>query len=160
MDETVKQENAAQAPETPDKTFTQSEVNNLIKERLERERTKYKDFEDLKAKAAKFDEMEEANKSELQKATDKATALEAELLSLKKEKEVRSIREKVAAETGVPIGLLTMETEDECKEQAKALLEWSKPGSYPAVKDSGEATGIKGGSTSQQFEEWFKTAFN
>ena len=62
MDETVKQENAAQAPETPDKTLTQSEVNNLIKERLERERTKYKDFEDLKAKAAKFDEMEKASK--------------------------------------------------------------------------------------------------
>ena len=117
-------------------------------------------FDELKAKAAKFDELEEASKSELQKATEKATALEAEILSLKKEKEVRAIREKVAAETGVPIGLLTMETEDECKEQAKALLEWSKPGSYPTVKDGGEVTKVASGSTSQQFEDWFKTAFS
>lgn len=160
MDETVKQGNATETQDNAEKTFTQSELNQILKERLDREKAKYDGFDELKAKAAKFDELEEASKSELQKATEKATALEAEILSLKKEKEVRAIREKVAAETGVPIGLLTMETEDECKEQAKALLEWSKPGSYPTVKDGGEVTKVASGSTSQQFEDWFKTAFS
>ena len=38
----------------------------------------------MKAKAAKFDEMEEAGKSELQKAKEKVENLEAEIQSVKK----------------------------------------------------------------------------
>lgn len=40
----------------------------FIQDRLTRERGKYADYETLKVKAAKFDEAEEAGKTELQKA--------------------------------------------------------------------------------------------
>ena len=53
------------AQTTDTKTFTQAELDAVVKDRLKREREKYSDYEDLKAKAAKFDEAEEANKTEL-----------------------------------------------------------------------------------------------
>ena len=43
--------------------------------------------------------IEEANKSELQKATERATALETELSDLKRQNEVRTMREEVSKET-------------------------------------------------------------
>ena len=57
-------------PTAGEKTFSQSDVNRIVEDRLRREQAKYADYDDLKAKAAKFDEQEEANKSELQKATE------------------------------------------------------------------------------------------
>jgi uncharacterized membrane protein YqiK len=47
----------------------QAELDRIINERLARERNKYKDYNDLKTKASKFDELTEAQKSELEKAT-------------------------------------------------------------------------------------------
>lgn len=69
----------------------------------------------------KLDEIEEANKSELQKATERANNLEAELNGLKKAEEVRLMRENVAKETGVPSSLLNGDTEESCKAQAEAI---------------------------------------
>ena len=65
--------------EGQNRTFTQEEVNAIVGKRLAEEKGKYSDYEEIKAKAAKFDEAEEANKSELQKAMERANNLEAEL---------------------------------------------------------------------------------
>ena len=75
--ETVNQENTDKNPETS--TFTQEQVDAIVAERLKRERAKYADYDDLKTKATKYDEAEEASKSELQKATEKAAALQKRL---------------------------------------------------------------------------------
>ena len=77
MSETVNQE-ATIENEVPaaEKTFTQKELDAIVAERLKRERTKYEGFDELKAKAAKFDELEEASKSELQKVTERAEKLQ------------------------------------------------------------------------------------
>ncbi|MBQ1571918.1 MAG: hypothetical protein IIZ78_12380, partial [Clostridiales bacterium] len=48
------------------RTFTQDELNAIVGKRLAEEKGKYADYDVLKAKAAKFDEAEEAAKSELQ----------------------------------------------------------------------------------------------
>ena len=61
-----------------EKTFTQAELNAIVQKRLGEEKAKYENYEELKAKALKFDELEEQNKSELQKANDKAEALQKE----------------------------------------------------------------------------------
>lgn len=151
------QENTVE--EQAQRTFTQSELDAIVKDRLAREKGKYADYEELKAKATKFDEYEEANKSELQKATERAEALEAELNGLKKAESIRSIREKVATETGVPIGLLTADTEDECKNQAQSILTFANPQSYPSVKDGGEVNNVGKPTTKQQFAEWANNAF-
>lgn len=158
MSETVNQGNMATNQENGQKTFTQEELNAIVNDRLGRQKAKFADYDDLKAKAEKFDKLEEASKSELQKATEKATALQSELDAIKKQSELRDIREKVAKETGVTANLLTGDTEDACKEQAKAILEFagSQKG-YPVVKDGGEAGGNINNSTRQQFAEWFNS---
>ena len=65
------------------RTFTQEEVNAIVGKRLAEEKGKYADYDVLKAKADKFDEAEEASKSELQKATERANNLESELNAFK-----------------------------------------------------------------------------
>ena len=121
MAETVNQEAQAAAsaaqttPAQPaGKTFTQAELDSIVADRLARERAKYPDYEDLKAKAAKYDAAEEAGKSELQKANDRAAALKTELDALKKANQLREIREKVAKEKNVPASLLNGDSEEAC----------------------------------------------
>lgn len=152
--ETVNQEvNATQ--EQQEAKFTQADLDRIVKDRLTREREKYGDYDALKAKAEKFDEIEEASKTELQKATEKAKALQDELDAFKKAEGLRTMREKVAHDTGVPVNLLTAESEDACKEQAKQILEFSRPSGYPQVKDGGEVRTSGKKSTRDSFAEWF-----
>lgn len=148
--------NAEQIQETTPqgKTFTQEEVNKLVQERLGKERAKYENYEALKDKAAKFDEMQEASKSELQKAQEKAAKLEAEITSMKKEAEVTAMRLKVATEKGVPVDLLNGETEEACQAQADKLLAFKGDTGYPVVKDGGEVRVSGKASTAEQFENW------
>lgn len=155
--ETVNQEN--KATENTEKTFTQAEVDAIVGDRLKRDRQKYADYDALKEKAEKFDAMEEANKSELQKAIERGDALQNELNTMKAANTVRDMREKVAEETGVPASLLTANTEEECAEQARAILEYANPKGYPNIRDGGEVTHTGKPTTRQQFAEWANKAF-
>ena len=69
-----------------------------------------------------------------------SAALETELNGLKDANRIRDIRAAVAKETGVPMELLTADSEDACKAQAKGIMDSVKGGSYPEVKDGGEPT--------------------
>lgn len=144
--------------EAAQKTFTQEELDAIVNNRLSRERKKYDgvDLDELMAKAKRLDELEEASKTELQKATEKADALKAELDALKKADKVRELREKVAKDTGVPAELLTMDTEEACKEQAEAIKKYANPG-YPNVKDGGDAGSGQGASTREMFANWMQS---
>ena len=119
-----------------EKTFTQAEIDAIIEGRLAREKQKYADYESLKEKADKYDEFQQQNKSELQKATEKADALQAELDTLKKEGTVRQVREKVSKELNIPAELLSGEDEETCKKQAEAILKFAKPKSYPGTSEN------------------------
>lgn len=162
MAETVNQETngtAAETQENEQRTFTQAEMNAIIQDRLTRERGKYADYEALKAKAAKFDAAEEAGKTELQKANEKADALQKQVDAFTKAEQLRTVREKVSKETGVPAELLFGESEEVCKAQAKAILDYARPGTYPTVKDGGEITNTNvAGKTRDQFADWFRQA--
>lgn len=139
------------------RTFTQDEVNQIVADRLKRESAKYADYEQLKTKASKFDENEEAKKTELQKANEKTAELQRQLDAMNQEKAQRDIREKVAKETGVPASLLTGTTEEICKEQAEAILEFKgEKQSYPSVKDGGDPNKVQTKSAKDDFAEWFK----
>lgn len=153
MDETVNQV-ATENPET--KTFTQAELDHIVGERLAREREKYQDYDALKEKAAKLDSLEESQKSELQKATERATAAEKELAEMKKSAAIREVRDKVSQETGVPANLLTGETEEECKKIAEGIKAYATP-SYPRVEDHGEsrfAQNVSADPAKRQFADW------
>ena len=149
----------SQETATEEKTFTQAEVNSFLKKEKEKMLAKYEGFEDYKAKAEKLDEIEAANKSELDKANEKAERLEKELNAIKEAEKLREIKETVAKETGIPAHLLTGATEEECKAQAAAIAEYAKPTPYPAVKDGGEISNMNKTSTRQQFAEWTNQVF-
>lgn len=145
--------------ESQTRTFTQDELNAIVGKRLAEEKNKYADYDVLKAKAEKFDEAEEASKSELQKATERANALETELNGLKKAEEVRLMREKVANETGIPSNLLTGSSEEECKAQAEAIKAYATPSGYPKVKDGGEMPKPTSGNAKADFAEYMSSVF-
>lgn len=121
------------------KLFTQEEVNEWLAKDRRKTAEKYADYESLKEKAAKFDEIEEANKSELEKANEQIASLTAQLDGIKKAEELRDLRTKIATENHIPVELLTGATEEECNAQVstiKGVLE--KNGIPIAVNDSGE----------------------
>lgn len=121
-----------------EKTFTQSEMDAIIGDRLKRERQKYSDYDDLKAKAAEYDKAQEASKSELQRAIEQRDALQAELGSLKAAQERAELVAKVAAEKGVSAEMLSRMSGD-VEENAAFLAEQeAKRPKYGAVPDAGE----------------------
>lgn len=154
--ETVNQENATTNTQEESKTFTQEEVNGIVNDRLARERKKYEgiDLAELKRKAAEFDRIEESNKSELDRANEKAASLQAELDSIKKANELKTMRELVAEKTGVPANLLTAEDEDSCMEQAKAIKAFAVPEGYPTVRDGGEPQNMTKSTAREEFARW------
>ena len=91
----------------------------------------------------------------LKAAIDKANGLQAELDTMKAAETVRLTREEVAKSVGVPAHLLTGETKEACEAQAKSILEFAKPSSYPSVSDGGEPIGTPKKATRDQFAEHF-----
>lgn len=156
MEETMTTEVGTEITQTTEeaRTFTQEELNKIVQERVFKERAKYENYEEMKAKAAKFDEMEEASKTELQKAQERAEKLEAKLKGIEAEQEVRAIKEKVSTETGVPINLLTGTTEEDCKTQADAILGFAKVAGYPTIRDGGEPQRLSKNSARDDFKNW------
>ena len=95
MNETVNQENMTNqnaGTEEQSRTFTQAELDQIVSDRLSREKAKYADYDSLKDKAKKFDQMEEASKSELQKATERADSLQQKLDAMTRAENTRQIR--------------------------------------------------------------------
>lgn len=149
-----------QGNEQNERTFAQAEVDAIVETRLKRERAKYADYDELKAKADKYDESVENAKSELQKATERADALQAQVDQMTRANSEREMRARVAEETGVPVSLLTGATEEDCEAQAKAILSFAKPDTYPQVKDKGESNHSPGKkTTSEQFAKWAEEQF-
>ena len=123
MNETVNQEMNENAPaQQENRTFTQDEVNAIVADRLARERAKYADYDNLKAQAGKTD------------------ALQQQLDAIAADKARREMKQKVSDATGVPVELLTGETEEACTAQAQAIRAYANP--YPNVKDGGTAGAI------------------
>lgn len=103
-------------------TFSQADVDRIVAERLSRERGKYADYDEIKAKATKLDELEQANQSEAEKmrgqledALGKATRTQIELW-----------RERAARQHGLSdedMQFVTGDTEEQIAERAKAFAE-------------------------------------
>lgn len=136
------------------KTFSQDEVNHIVANRVK----KYADYDELKKKAEMYDQIEEANKTELQKAQERADGLQAELDAMKKTNALRDLRDEVSKEKGVPASLLTGSTKEECEAQADQILSFAKNQSgYPVVKDGGEPKVTTSKATRDQFADWLNS---
>ena len=133
VDDTGKQEAKTE------RVFTQAEMDAIIGDRLNRERSKYADYDDLKAKAAKLDELEEAGKTELEKTSEALAAVTKELEQLKAERERAALVAQVADETGVPqavVASLNGADADALKAQAEAIAA-SYKGANASIPEAG-----------------------
>lgn len=96
-------------PAAEPRTFTQEQLDRIVQDRLARaKQAPPADYEDLKAAAARLAELEEANKTELQKAQDRATQLEkdaAEARELAQRTKVESAIVAEAARRGADVDL-------------------------------------------------------
>lgn len=97
-------------PDSTPPAFTQDDVNRMIADRLSRQKEsierefgeKFGDYDALKDKATKFDEIDERSKTELQKLTERAEKAERLIAERdeadRKAKAEAELREKLAKE--------------------------------------------------------------
>ena len=76
---------------------SQDDLNRVITERVNRERAKFADYTDLKTKAAKLDQIEQANKSEADKFSERIASLETENTAIKSQ----ALRSRIQAKFSV-----------------------------------------------------------
>lgn len=133
---------------------SQEDLNRIISDRLSRQKEKlekenaekFADYDDLKAKASSLDEIEEARKSELQKATERAEAAEkavAERAEVdakreaeeKAKRELAEVRDAVAKEKGVDASVLRGGSREDLEAHADSIK--SLIGSSSVVSKSG-----------------------
>lgn len=115
----------AAAQSGQERTFTQQEVNSLVGAARQKERSKYADYDDLKAQAAAH-----ADYDEVVAERDRLKAAEAR----------QALVAKVAAESGVPASLVAMldgADEESLAAQAAELAKALKSKAYPNVDDNG-----------------------
>ncbi len=144
----------AAVPEETQQTFTQDDVNRIVAQRVARVKSEPPaDYEELKAKAAKFDEAQEAAKSDLQKASERAERAERELAELKGKVERAAKVAEIARDTGVDADILGAMTGD-IEENAR-LLQAKQP--KPSAHDGGEFPGFSAspsGDPAAEFARW------
>lgn len=141
-----------------DRTFTQAELDRIVQSRVAEEAKKYADY---KEKAEKYDAQLESEKTDLQKATERANNLQKQLDAMKSANAISEIRSKVSKDTSVPVELLTADTEEACKAQADAILKFAKPSGYPGTK-SNNTKRSSGSNTDgdDAFREFAREIFN
>ncbi|HET7386856.1 MAG TPA: DUF4355 domain-containing protein [Nocardioidaceae bacterium] len=127
---------------------SQADFDRIVGERLARERAKFSDYDDLKQKASEFDKLAEAQKSEAQKAIERAEKAERTAA----EHQTSLLRYQVAASKGVPADLVDFLTgaDQSAMEQAadRLLAHVQKPNGVPSF-DGGSHTVVQGGDMNQ-----------
>jgi hypothetical protein len=111
---------------------SQDDLNKVIAQRLERERSKFADYADVKAKAERLDKIEEANKSQTERLQEQAAKAFADAENARAE----LLRYQVASAHGITdtddIDLfLTGKDEGTLKRQAERLAARTEEASKP-----------------------------
>jgi hypothetical protein len=149
---------------------SQAELNRIIAERIKRVEAKYAGHADAVKKAAEFDKITEAQKSELQKVQERAEAAEKRAADLEAAeqkrvadaeaaKQIADWKADVSKKTGVPVEVLRGSDLAEIQahaESLKALLpEPRKPG---YVSGEGRTVAAGKGDPRQIFAEILKSS--
>lgn len=125
----------------PPRTFTQEEVNAMMGKVRREVEGKYAGFDDLKAKAARYDEAQAAAKTDLEKAVERADRAEAEARALREAKARADLAAEVSAATDVPAALIQGDDEEAMRASAGAIAAWAAS-SHVAPADKGGAAGV------------------
>lgn len=129
---------------------TQEEFDEAIKGRLQREKQKYSDYEEIKGKLANYETQIGELNGALQSANDKIATFDAELADRDSKisaLETSSLRTRIAHETGLgfdAVSFLNGNTEDEIKASAEALKGIIKKSVVPPQASGEPATGGAG----------------
>lgn len=119
---TPKVEEAENSPiESSERMFTQEQVNKLVGEARRKATNKNENYELYKQAYEELEAIKQANKSELERAQEKASKLEAELGELKHAQEIQRITNDIALEMGVPADVLRGNSEEEIRKHAETL---------------------------------------
>lgn len=100
---------------------SQAAFDAMVKDRLARERGKFADYEDLKARAALFDEREQAGKSEAEKTAERLAALESDLEKSRTEALRARVQAKFKLDDDDAALFLTATDEETLTKQAERL---------------------------------------
>lgn len=128
----------------PGKTFTQEELDRIIAERLNREREKYKDYNDLKKAAEELKKIKESQMSETERLQARVAELERHLADKDRETaeaRLETLKLKVLDELGLPKAWaerLFGTNEEEIKADAKNLAK--------LLGEAGKGKGVGSGS--------------
>lgn len=130
---------------------TQEQLDELIKDRLDRQKAKFNDVEEnYKKEIESLKANIQANESKFKEANDKLQSHDEEVAKLNAEistYKLESMKHKVAHENGLPYELaarLTGETEDALKQDAEALKKYvNKPQAIPLATPEVEPDGEK-----------------
>ena len=126
------------------KTFTQSEVDEIVKKRLARAKSDVPaDYEELKTKAQKFDELEEANKTELQKANEELEKLKTDIANRDAKAKADALKAQISKEIGVPAELIAGASEEEMRTWAQSVADFAKKDTAPVLNNAGKFAGAK-----------------
>ena len=123
---------------------TQEELDRIIGERLKRERDatekKYADFETLKEKAARYNEIEKLSAKDAELASSNSTI--SELTARANKAENSMLKAKIAHENGVPLelaGRLVGETEEDIRKDVETFASFFTK-SAPPLRSADPAT--------------------
>lgn len=134
---------------------SQDDLNRIITDRVNRERAKFADYKDVKAKAGRLDEIEAANKTEAEKFAERIAALETENQRIQSE----ALRSRIQAKFGIPDEdadlFLTGKDEESLTRQAQRLADRDadrkkqgpvvpNEGANPLAADSAELATVRG----------------
>lgn len=100
---------------------SQDDLNRVIADRVARERGKYADYKDVKAKAAEFDKLQQSNKSEQEKFNERIALLEKENQTIRSEALRSRIQAKFSISDEDAELFLTGTDEDSLTRQAERL---------------------------------------
>lgn len=144
IDDTTEQ--TAVEEQAAEKTFTAAEIDRIVERRLDRERAKYADYEQLKAEAAELADLRDASQAEIQAAIERAEAAEQRIAAA----EFNAIRARIAAEKGVPQSSLVGDNEEELIASADELIAWRDQNAAtkaPTKRAPSTSSGLKSGAT-------------
>ena len=127
---------------------TQEDLNKVIADRVNRVKAQFADYKDVKAKAARLDEIEAANQTEAERFAQRIAALESENARIQSE----ALRSRIQAKHGISDEdaalFLTGTDEETLTAQARRLAEREadrKKRGNIAPKEGGSADNNGGG---------------
>ncbi len=152
--------------QTEGKTFSQTELDQIVKDRLDRERKKYADYKDLQTKAAEYEKLQAEKLTEAEKQAKRLSELEKTIADKEAAIAARDLKDKKrtaleAAGLRLPEGttlsdLLDMMPGSNEDEIAAAVSKFQKM--FPASKGLGTGTQTGGQTKPTDIDEQIAAA--